>query len=239
MTASPHAVFDNYHYALPLPRWRGGSAAALSVVVHAAVAALVLWRGAVWFESRGGDRPEVSWVALPPIPSPQAETPPTPPPRVTVPTVAPPRIERVNFATSPRVIATPLPVPLPAVPGPLPGPVGIDEGGRNCGAGSEVGASPVADAGPSSGDSADIFGPTPPLMPTAPAKAPTDDRRTHHVQFWIRADGRVTRIAVRPPIRDSDYRRRFREAMSTFVFGPVKTPDGRPIDYVYNCVVYP
>jgi hypothetical protein len=23
------------------------------------------------------------------------------------------------------------------------------------------------------------------------------------------------------------------------VFGPVKTPDGRSIDYVYSCVVYP
>jgi hypothetical protein len=44
---------------------------------------------------------------------------------------------------------------------------------------------------------------------------------------------------VSPPIRDLEYRRRFIEAMSTFVFGQVKTPDGRTIDYVYNCVVYP
>jgi hypothetical protein len=29
------------------------------------------------------------------------------------------------------------------------------------------------------------------------------------------------------------------KAMRTFVFGAVQTPDGRSIDYIYRCVVYP
>jgi hypothetical protein len=232
--------------------------------VHVAVAILVLWRGAVWFEGsdgddrglrsggKGVDRPAISWVALPPITAPQAETPPAPTPRVTVPTVAPPRIERVNLAVPPRVMATTLPTPLPA-------PVGTDEGmsdasaptpaagsGPDSGGDRETGGGTGgSDAGPGSGGGAgdifagDIFGPTPLLVPTSPAGAPPGDKRTHDVQFWIRADGRVTRIAVSPPIRDSGYRRRFMEAMSDIVFGPVKTQDGRPIDYVYSIVVNP
>ena len=122
------------------------------------------------------------------------------------------------------------PLALPASPPePLPVPVGLDEGasdapgkGPSCGGGSEV-----------------VFGPAPLLVPTTPAEAPSDDRRAHEVQFWIRADGRVARIVVNPPIRDREYRRRFSEVMNTFVFGPVKSPDGRPSDYVYDCVVYP
>ena len=227
-----------------------GSAVALSVLMHVAIAILMLWRGMVWFERSGGDgdRPAVSWVALAPIASAQAEPLPTPPTRVTAPTLPPPRIERVNLALQPRVVATVLPIPLPAsLPGPLPDPVGIDVGGSggpgqgpSCGGASEVGASPGVDAGPGADDSArDILGPTPLPVPSTPAEARPDDQRTHDVQFWIRADGRVTRIAVNPPIRDSNYRRQFRATVRTFVFGKVKTPDGRPINYVYKCVVYP
>ncbi len=66
-----------------------------------------------------------------------------------------------------------------------------------------------------------------------------EERKKHEVRFWIRADGRVTRIEVSPPIRDSGYRRVFMETMWNFVFSPAKTRDGRPIDYVYGIVVYP
>jgi hypothetical protein len=92
--------------------------------------------------------------------------------------------------------------------------------GPSCGAVTQVRASTDTDPGPD-------------------AAPPPDDQREHNVQFWIRSDGRVTKIAVSPPIRDANYRRQFRKAMSTFVFGPVKTADGRPINYVYSCVVYP
>lgn len=231
------------------------SAAALSIMVHVTVAILVLWRGAVFLESssggdrglRGGsggvDRPAISWVALPAVTSPPIDAPPVSPPGVTVPIVVPPRIERLTLA-SPHVMAVTLPTPLPA-------PVSTDQewsagNGPDSGGGrASRNGSGSADTGAGSGGGAsgmfagDIFGPTPLLVPKPPAGAPPDDKRKHDVRFWIRTDGRVTRIAVSPPIRDSDYRRRFMEAMSDIVFDPVKTRDGRPIDYVYSIVVNP
>lgn len=222
------------------------SATAISVAAHAAVAVLVLWRGTVWAASsrtEDKDRPAMSWIALPPITSRQAETPPRLAPSVTARTVAPRRVEPVKLDGPRRVaatvLATPLPMPLsdPAVADDR---VSGDSGlGSSCGDVREVSAASGADAGPGSGGNADdIFGPTSVLVPATTARAAPDDKGAHDVQFWIRADGRVARIAVSPPIRDSDYRRRVKEAMSSFVFGPVRTPDGHPIDYVYSCVVY-
>ena len=76
-------------------------------------------------------------------------------------------------------------------------------------------------------------------MPNVPAGAPPADKIKHEVRFWIRADGHVTRIDVSPPIKDGGYRRVFMETMRNFRFGPAKTHEGRPIDYVYSIVVYP
>src|SRR5262249_50658789 len=112
--------------------------------------------------------------------------------------------------------------------------------GSGGGSGTGTGTGTGSDAGPGSGGSAsDIFGPTPLLVPTVPAGAPSEDKRKHEVLFWIRADGRVTRIEVSPPIRDSGYRRVFMDTMREFRFAPAKTRDGRPIDYVYSIVVVP
>ena len=244
------AVFDRY--ALPRPRRRGGSAAALSVVVHAAVALLVLWRGALWFENsagggvrrgggQGGDRPAISWVALPQFIPTQAETPSRTPPGVSVPTVVPPRIEPVKLDVPTRIVATRLPTPLPT-PSTATDDNGPDAGdGREAGGGLRADSTTGAGSGGGAGDifAGDIFGPTPVLVATPPAGAPPEDNRRHDVQFWVRTDGRVTKIAVSPPIRDSGYRRRFMEAMSDIAFGPVKTRDGRPIEYVYSIVVNP
>jgi hypothetical protein len=222
-------------------------------VAHLAIASVVVWGGAGLIEQQrawGAEGPPaITWVPLPKIDSPQAETLATPIPTVTVPTVAPPPLEPLKLdeppviaialsvsirASLPAPMADPLPVSLPG----LPGPVNVEEGvsgdpgrGPSCGAVTQVRASAGPDAAPESGESArDTFGPT---------GEPPDDQREHTVQFWIRSDGRVTKIAVTPPISDANYRRRFRKAVSTFVFGPVKTPDGRPISYVYSCVVYP
>jgi len=227
--------------ALSLSNVPTGSAAALSLVAHVAIAIVGVWGGAGLIEGMGSAserRPAIDWVALP----------------------APP-LDPLKLSVRPRVVTTALPVPLPrsiraslptplasplrSLPG-LPAPVVLEERtsgdsgkGLSCGAVTKVRASRGADSGPESDSSArDVFKPTPLHVATTTAGAPPDDQREHDVQFWIRADGRVTKIAVSPPIRDSDYRRRFREAVSTFVFGPVQTPDGRPIGYVYRCVVY-
>ena len=248
MPSTSRPLFDSY--SLPLPQRREGPAAALSLIVHVTIAILVLWRGAALFASGGGGgtgprgggggggRPAASWFTLPTSSSPQAEALP-PAPVVTVPTVAP-VTERVKID---------MPAPTLVVMRPPAAVVGTGDGttggpgqgpGSAGGTGTGSGIGTGADAGPGSGDSAsDIFGPTPRLVPTIPAGAPPEERKKHEVRFWIRADGRVTRIEVSPPIRDSGYRRVFMDTMWNFVFSPAKTRDGRPIDYVYSIVVYP
>ena len=251
MTSSPatRPLFDRY--ALPLPRRREGPAAALSFAVHVTIAILVLWRGAALFANGsgggsgprggggGGGRPAVSWFALPRPASPtRAENVP-PAAAVTVPTVA--------LVTAPLKIA--LPPPTLVMTPPQPAVVGTGDGttggpgqgpGSAGGTGTGSGTGTGAEAGPGSGGNAsDIFGPTPLLIPNVPAGAPPEDKRKHAVRFWIRSDGRVTRIDVSPPIRDSGYRRVFMETMRNFVFSPAKTKAGRPIDYVYSIDVYP
>jgi hypothetical protein len=97
-----------------------------------------------------------------------------------------------------------------------------------------------ADASPGLDSTAsDIFGPTPLLLSNAPPGAPVGDQRTREVRFSIGVDGRVTRIEVIPPIKDSRYHRVFMKAMKDVAFSPAKTRDGRAIDYVYSIVVHP
>ena len=196
---------------------------ALSVALHVALAVVLLWPGARLFDSSGGElraaeaRPAMTWVMLPAVPAQRAATS-TMPLKSDMPSLI--------MAQPLRTLLTMLPSsPLrAAVPVPLAAPVDIDDKvsgdsgtTTSCGTVREVVPMPA---------------------PATKAEAPPNDNREHDVQFWIRADGRVTRIAVSPPITDSDYRRRFMEAMSTFVFGPVSAPDGHPIDYIYSCVVY-
>jgi hypothetical protein len=232
---SPRPTFTSY--AMPLSRGRQGPAAAISLAVHVAIAALVLG-GAVLFESAAvaGPRPRrpvMTWVALPLRTSPQTKAPrPTRPPRaVKVSILAPPSTQPLTLSTKP-----------PAVVGTFEAP--SDDRGEGPSAGGDThtaaGTAPGSDVGPGSESSAgDIFGPTPLLMPTAPPGAPLGDQRTREVRFSIRADGRVTRIEVIPPIKDSRYHRVFMKAMQDLAFSPVKTRDGRAIDYVYSIVVHP
>ncbi len=247
MPPTSRPVFDSY--ALPLPQRREGPAAAVSFLAHLAIAMLVLWRGAALFEGGGGGgtgprgggggggRPAVSWFTLPTLSSPQAEALP-PAPAVTVPTVSAPVTEPVKIDLPPPPITIAPPAAVGTGDGTTGGP-GNGPGSRG-GTGTGTGTGTGVDAGPGSGgDASDIFGPTPLLVPNVPAGAPPEEKRKHEVRFWIRADGRVTRIEVSPPIRDSGYRRLFMETMKNFVFSPAKTRDGRPIDYVYSIVVYP
>ncbi len=249
MPPTSRPLFDSY--ALPLPQRREGPAAALSFLAHVAIAILVLWRGAALFEGGGGGgtgprgggggggRPAVSWFALPTPSSARAEAAPQAA-AVTVPTVAPPPpvTEPVKLELPPPTFS----ITPPAAVGTGDGTTGAPGQGPGTGGGTGTGAGTGkgADAGPGSGGGAsDIFGPTPLLMPTIPAGAPSGEKGKHEVRFWIRADGRVTKIQVSPPIRDSGYRRVFMETMWGFVFSPAKTRDGRPIDYEYSIVVYP
>jgi len=235
-------LFDRY--SLPLPRRREGRTAALSVIVHVTIGLLVWWSGAKLVENRvssstvprGGPgasgRPAMTWFALPNLAPPQAERPaqppPPPPPTSTVATVARLFTERVKLT--------------PGKPG---GPSLAMAATPRALVGTEGDPSTLHETSGADGDrgtgeaNSDVFGPTPLPVTTIPAGAPPGDQRRYEVRFWVRSDGRVTKIEVMPPIRDSDYRRRFMDSMSNIVFVPAKTRDGRPIDYVYGIIVYP
>ena len=242
-------LFDSY--ALPLPQRRDGPAAALSFLAHVAIAILVLWRGAALFEGGGGGgtgprgggggggRPAVSWFALPTPSSARAETAPQAP-AVTVPTVAPPPpvAEPVKLELPPPTVSITPPAAVGTGDGTTGGPgQGPGTGG---GTGTGTGTGTGADAGPGSGGSAsDIFAATPRWAIMAPPGAPRDARGRHEVRFWVTADGRVTRIEVTPPIKDSGYRREFTERMMGYLFNPATTRDGRHVEYIASLTVYP
>ena len=246
---APRPIFDSY--ALPLPQRREGPAAVLSFLVHVAIAMLVLWRGAALFEGGGGGgtgprgggggggRPAVSWFALP-TPS-QAEAvrqTPAPAPAVTVPTAAAPVVEPVKIQLPPPNISITPPAAVGTGDGTTGGPgQGPGSGG---GTGTGTGTGKGADAGPGSGGNAsDIFAATPRWMILAPPGAPSDAKGRHEVRFWVTADGRVTKIDVTPPIKDSGYRRDFTERMMGYLFKPATTRDGRPVESIASLVVYP
>lgn len=49
------------------------------------------------------------------------------------------------------------------------------------------------------------------------------------VTFWVRADGKVERYEVAPPIKDRDYAKKFDQVMRAFRFTPATTPDGKRV----------
>jgi len=214
-----------------------------------AIAILVLWRGAALFETGGGGgtgprgggggggRPAVSWFALPTTSSPQLRT--TPQAQaVTVPTVATPVTEPVKIDLPPPTVAITPPVAVGTGDGTAGGPgKGPGTGG---GSGTGTGTGTGSDAGPGSGGKAsDIFAATPRWAIMVPPGAPREARGRHEVRFWVTADGRVTKIEVTPPIKDSGYRREFTERMMGYLFNPATTRDGRHVEYIASLTVYP
>jgi hypothetical protein len=248
LPATTRPPFDAY--ALPLPQRREGRAAILSFAAHAAIAILVLWRGAALFApgsggasgppggGGGGGRPAVSWFALSNPSTPQAaELPPAP--AVTVPTLAVPLPDAQKIEVP---LMSPIIVPPAAVgtgtgtsggPGAGPG----TGGGRGTGTGTGAGADTGAGAG---GGTGDIFPASPVWTIFPPDGAPREVKgRRHEVRFWVTAEGRVTRIEVTPPIKDSGYRREFTDRMMGYLFKPATTRDGRHVDYVARVTVIP
>jgi protein TonB len=249
--SSSRPIFDRY--ALPLPRRREGPAAALSFVAHVVIAALVLWRGAALFVpggggggsgprggGGGGGRPAVRWFALPAPSTPQAEDVPAAP-AVTVPTLAVPAPEMVKIDVTPTMAAV---APAP------PAPVGMGNGttggpgqgpgsGGGQGTGTGTGVGPDSGSG-SGGDASDIFPASPRWAVLPPRGAPREARgRRYEVRFWVTAEGKVTRVEVTPPIKDSDYRREFTERMMGYLFNPATTRDGRRVDFIASATVIP
>ena len=155
--------------------------------------------------------------------------------------------------TEPVTLELPPPAPTVAVAPPPPHPtaaVGTGEGtaggpgeGPGTGGGKGTGTGPGvgADSGSGSGGAAsDIFAATPLWAISPPPGAPRDAHgKRHEVRFWVTAEGRVTRVEVTPPIKDSGYRREFTERMMGYLFKPATTRDGRHVDYIASVTVYP
>lgn len=245
----PDRVFTAY--ALPLPPRRQGPAALLSLLAHFGIAVAVLWRGAALLDGGGGGagprggggggQPAISWFALPAPSSPQAlDVPPAP--AVSVPQVALPlpQVERIDVTP----VVVPLPPPSAATAA---APVAAGDGttggagagpGSGGGQGSGTGTGRGTDAGPGSGGEAGyISAATPRWSLLPPPGAPRQDRGQHEVRFWVTAAGQVTRVEVRPPIRDASYRREFMQKMMGFVFDPARTRDGRPVESIASVTI--
>lgn len=117
------------------------------------------------------------------------------------------------------------PVDLPRATFPLP--VMPPSGGTGGAAGAGAGG-----AGPGTGDEAGYIFPAAPRTTILPPLAQVPGSvagRTLRVSFWVAADGRVTRVAVDPPIADAAYSREFQRNMMAYLFYPAHTRGGRTL----------
>ena len=161
---------------------------------------------------------------------------------------------RVDVALTPHVpladlsalrrIATELPpVDLPRVTLPLPV-VRVSDGtggatAARAGGGpapqAPSGAGAGAGAGPGTGDEGGYIlhaAPRTAILPPLAQVPGSVAGRTLRVSFWVAADGRVTRVAVDPPIADAAYNREFQRRMMAYQFYPAHTRGGRTLEDV-------
>ncbi|HUL03736.1 MAG TPA: energy transducer TonB [Gemmatimonadales bacterium] len=105
-----------------------------------------------------------------------------------------------------------------------PGPPGTGAG-QGPGTGAGAGSGP----GTGTGGGGDYICASPRTMLVPPlANVPGSVAgRTYRIRFWVRADGRVTRVEIDPPIADEAYRREFLERMQAYLFTPPRAGDGR------------
>ena len=225
-------------YSLPLARRRQGPAAAASLLAHVAVAFLVLWRGAALLAGGGGGtgargggggggRPAVTWFTLPTASAPVALDMP-PAPVVTVPIVALPDPVKIDV---PPLEPTPVPPPVaPPTTGTSTGTTGGPGQGPGSGGGQGTGTGPGSgsDAGPGSGGEAGYI----PADVRGLIVPPDCAKGRFLVRFWVEADGRVSRVDVDPPPRDTGCRREMLAQMKAYRFRPA-TRSGQPVASVY------
>src|SRR2546421_7976922 len=125
-------------------------------------------------------------------------------------------------------------LPLPVVP--VSGGTGGAEGAR-AGGGPATGTEPGVGSGAGSG-TGDEGGyilhaaPRTAILPPLAQVPGSVAGRTLRVSFWVAADGRVTRVAVDPPIADAAYNREFQRRMMAYLFYPAHTRSGRTLEDV-------
>ncbi len=227
--------------SMPTPARRSRVAVATSLLVHAVLIALAVWATTEIAAPRGGAISDAflratgggggggsggSAFAITP-PRTTAATP------VEVPAVA------VPATVVPPPPATPEPVPTFAqrdtAAGVLAAGVG---GGSGGGQGSGVGPGSGSGTGPGSGGGSgggvavgrEGSPPEPRQFIVPPLEYPKSLRgQTVAITFDVAADGRVTNIAVAPPISDRSFARKFDEVMRSYRFKPARNADGQPV----------
>jgi hypothetical protein len=204
----------------------------LSLVIHALVIGVLVWRANALLEGRGSDagaragrREQINFFALPASPPMTVDLPPSP--RVVLSEI--PSIDPIQIDLSGLEVTAPnRPVTLSAAGGP---------GGAASGAGSTGGTTGSG----TGGEEGYIF---PPdlrgmIVPPLEGRPRAVRGRPHRVTWWVAADGRIERVAVNPEIEDEKYRREFYARMLSYKFEPARTRDGRRVPGVVTITVTP
>jgi hypothetical protein len=220
----------------------------LSVALHLLVILLAVRVGITTVEERGnpfadfaqrfggggggGTGGSVAFItppAAPPPPAPVPEAVEVPVVPVVTPTVVPAPVPEPVEAP---VVAVAPPDTVPAGAGGSAGTGGGSGGGAGTGQGVGTGSGTGAGSGGGSGGGVGGGGragspPKTQQLIVPPLDHPRALRgRTLEVTFQIDRNGRVTDIAVSPPIADRGYSRKFDEVMRGYRFSPARDPDG-------------
>ena len=210
---------------LPLPSRGVAPGAVLAVLVHASViGALLLQRGEpATGPARSAAPDAVNFFVL------SRGTP------ASVDVALAPHVPLADLSGLRRIAIELPPVDLPRASLPLPvmpvsGGTGGAEGARVGGAGG--GPATGTGTGPGTGDEGGYIlhaAPRTAILPPLAQVPGSVAGRTLRVSFWVAADGRVTRVAVDPPIADAAYNREFQRRMLAYLFYPAHTRGGRTL----------
>jgi hypothetical protein len=226
---------------LPSGPRRIGPGALVALAVHVALIGALIWERTSYLQGAiGGDGPQggggggggeqMNYVALPPVAAPREAEAPRPP--VTETPVPVPQAlavpEPIKIEIAPVTI-TPMPVVVPGAGQGTGGGPGR-ESGSGGGTGTATGTGTGSHDGPGSGGDGGYILPPDPRSVLLPADCA---RGRFTVRFWVEVDGRVSRVEVDPPPKESSCRRELLSKMRGYSFRPARTRDGRPVASVF------
>jgi hypothetical protein len=217
------------HTVLPPHRTLGRVASAAGALcLHASLIAALVWLGTRPLARTDAIFPEAGTpiaVLLPQPPGGHAGR------------DAAPRSPSLTVPSPPPVVPTALPPP--PLPPPPPGPTAVAEaalptdsghpasGDTPAGPGLGPGA-PGSGTSPA-GDYISVASPRAAILPPLGQVPGAVAGRTYHIRFWVAADGRVTRVAIDPPMPDDGYRRDLLERLLAYQFYPARMRSGTAV----------
>ncbi|MFQ5702429.1 MAG: energy transducer TonB [Gemmatimonadales bacterium] len=183
----------------------------------------------------GGGAPKVTYVELPPFPTqPAAPRAPVPDEDPLVFKIPKPQIKQIVRPVTKLKIIRPHGPILKAVK------VGRGKGtsggvgqvaGRGGGKGTGVGTGTGSNMGPGTGGKGGAVLAPEPRAVIYPTGDPAPDVRGQvlKIHFWVDARGKVTKVRVKPKVKDKAYRKQLLERMYQWTFYPARTADGSPV----------